>query len=300
MELQTLRNFIEIADQGNITAAARTLGISQPALSRQLKDLEKELGVKLLVRGNRHVSLTEDGTYLLNRARELTAIAERTKNNLQGKHTLGGDLYIGAGETSAKRLMLQVSQSLRHQYPSLHVHVTYGSEDSLIANLEAGMYDFILRPGKEQPQYESLLLPVRDAWGILMTTDDPLTDNLLITPNDLTDSELIFPRATHIRNAYEHWLGQGLDPANIVGTYDLTADALGMTTVGLGRALCLEYLATQTSNTSLTFRPLAPALADPIALVWKRDRELSRIAQRFLGLVHEAVDNQKNSKLTRN
>ncbi len=241
MELQTLRNFIEIADHGSITAAARTLGISQPGLSRQLKDLEKELGVKLLVRGNRRVTLTEDGTYLLNRARELTAIAERTKNNLQSKHALGGDLYIGAGETSGKRLVLHVAQELRHQYPSLHVHVTYGSDEGLVANLEAGMYDFILRPGKQQTQYESLLLPVRDAWGILMTSDDPLTDNLLMTPTDIGDSELILPRATHARNTFEHWLGQGMDPAYIVGTYDLTVDALGMTAVGLGRALCLEY-----------------------------------------------------------
>ncbi len=118
MELQTLRNFIEIADHGSITAAARTLGISQPGLSRQLKDLEKELGVKLLIRGNRRVTLTEDGTYLLNRARELTTIAERTKNNLQGKHALGGDLYIGAGETSGKRLMLQLAQSFGFSTPA--------------------------------------------------------------------------------------------------------------------------------------------------------------------------------------
>lgn len=289
MELQTLRNFIEIADHGSITAAARTLGISQPGLSRQLKDLEKELGVKLLVRGNRRVTLTEDGTYLLNRARELTAIAERTKNNLQSKHALGGDLYIGARETSGKRLVLHVAQELRHQYPGLHVHVTYGSDEGLVANLEAGMYDFILRPGKQQTQYESLLLPVRDAWGILMTSDDPLTDNLLMTPTDIGDSELILPRATHARNTFEHWLGQGMDPAYIVGTYDLTVDALGMTAVGLGRALCLEYLATQSPNTSLTFRPLAPALADPVALVWKRDRELSRIAQRFLSMMKQTI-----------
>ena len=289
MELQTLRNFIEIADHGSITAAARTLGISQPGLSRQLKDLEKELGVKLLVRGNRRVTLTEDGTYLLNRARELTAIAERTKNNLQSKHALGGDLYIGASETSGKRLVLHVAQELRHQYPGLHVHVTYGSDEGLVANLEAGMYDFILRPGKQQMQYESLLLPVRDAWGILMTSDDPLTDNLLMTPTDIGDSELILPRATHARNTFEHWLGQGMDPAYIVGTYDLTVDALGMTAVGLGRALCLEYLATQSPNTSLTFRPLAPALADPVALVWKRDRELSRIAQRFLSMMKQTI-----------
>ncbi|WP_338712806.1 LysR family transcriptional regulator [Lacticaseibacillus paracasei] len=289
MELQTLRNFIEIADHGSITAAARTLGISQPGLSRQLKDLEKELGVKLLVRGNRRVTLTEDGTYLLNRARELTAIAERTKNNLQSKHALGGDLYIGASETSGKRLVLHVAQELRHQYPGLHVHVTYGSDEGLVANLEAGMYDFILRPGKQQTQYESLLLPVRDAWGILMTSDDPLADNLLMTPTDIGDSELILPRATHARNTFEHWLGQGMDPAYIVGTYDLTVDALGMTAVGLGRALCLEYLATQSPNTSLTFRPLAPALADPVALVWKRDRELSRIAQRFLSMMKQTI-----------
>ena len=289
MELQTLRNFIEIADHGSITAAARTLGISQPGLSRQLKDLEKELGVKLLVRGNRRVTLTEDGTYLLNRARELTAIAERTKNNLQSKHALGGDLYIGASETSGKRLVLHVAQELRHQYPGLHVHVTYGSDEGLVANLEAGMYDFILRPGKQQTQYESLLLPVRDAWGLLMTSDDPLTDNLLMTPTDIGDSELILPRATHARNTFEHWLGQGMDPAYIVGTYDLTVDALGMTAVGLGRALCLEYLATQSPNTSLTFRPLAPALADPVALVWKRDRELSRIAQRFLSMMKQTI-----------
>lgn len=289
MELQTLRNFIEIADHGSITAAARTLGISQPGLSRQLKDLEKELGVKLLVRGNRRVTLTEDGTYLLNRAGELTAIAERTKNNLQSKHALGGDLYIGASETSGKRLVLHVAQELRHQYPGLHVHVTYGSDEGLVANLEAGMYDFILRPGKQQTQYESLLLPVRDAWGILMTSDDPLTDNLLMTPTDIGDSELILPRATQARNTFEHWLGQGMDPAYIVGTYDLTVDALGMTAVGLGRALCLEYLATQSPNTSLTFRPLAPALADPVALVWKRDRELSRIAQRFLSMMKQTI-----------
>ena len=290
MELQTLRNFIEIADHGSITAAARTLGISQPGLSRQLKDLEKELGVKLLVRGNRRVTLTEDGTYLLNRARELTAIAERTKNNLQSKHALGGDLYIGAGETSGKRLVLHVAQELRHQYPGLHVHVTYGSDEGLVANLEAGMYDFILRPGKQQTQYESLLLPVRDAWGILMTSDDPLTDNLLMTPTDIGDSELILPRATHARTTFEHWLGQGMDPAYIVGTYDLTVDALGMTAVGLGRALCLEYLATQSPNTSLTFRPLAPALADPVALVWKRDRVLSKIAHRVLSMMKRTID----------
>ncbi|MFK5278938.1 LysR family transcriptional regulator substrate-binding protein, partial [Lacticaseibacillus paracasei] len=164
-----------------------------------------------------------------------------------------------------------------------------GSDEGLVANLEAGMYDFILRPGKQQTQYESLLLPVRDAWGILMTSDDPLTDNLLMTPTDIGDSELILPRATHARNTFEHWLGQGMDPAYIVGTYDLTVDALGMTAVGLGRALCLEYLATQSPNTSLTFRPLAPALADPVALVWKRDRELSRIAQRFLSMMKQTI-----------
>ena len=159
--------------------------------------MEKELGVKLLVRGNRRVTLTEDGTYLLNRARELTAIAERTKNNLPSKHALGGDLYIGAGETSGKRLVLHVAQNCAINTPVCMFMLPMAPMKGWWPILRPACMISYCDLAKQQTQYESLLLPVRDAWGILMTSDDPLTDNLLMTPTDIGDSELILPRATH-------------------------------------------------------------------------------------------------------
>lgn len=294
MEFQTLTNFIVIAEAGNITNAAKQLHISQPALSRQLKDLESELGITLVIRGTRHIQLTDSGHYLLHRAKELVAMADKTKKDLIAQDMIGGDLYIGAGETVAMKIVATAVKDLRDRYPKATVHLFSGNSDDLRGAMETGFLDFclIVDPANKD-NYDFIRLPVQDTWGVLMRQDDALAANKTISPTDLEKIEALYPRQHQNLSGIEAWLGHAIQPTTIIGTYNLLYNAATMVQAGVGVAVCLDQLIETTARTNLVFRPLSPTVKATLSFAWRRDRVLSSVANAFLTILRQTIESSK-------
>ena len=263
MELRVLRNFLMVAREGTLTRAAERLFLSQPALSKQLRELEEELGCTLFVRGARHLTLTPEGHLLRTRAEEILALAERARTELSAGEALAGTLAIGAGETPAMRQIARAAQLLRAQHPAVRFSLHSGNAQDVAARLEHGLDDFgLLIAPFELTRYDFLRLPEPDRWGLLLRKDHPLAAKNAIVPDDFLALPLFLSRQVRVDS-------------------DIYNAAL-MVEEGLGCALVLDGLADTSSDSPLTFRPLFPAFTAEVALVWERHRPLSRLARAFL------------------
>lgn len=286
MELRVLRNFLMVAREGTLTRAAERLFLSQPALSKQLRELEEELGCTLFVRGARHLTLTPEGHVLRTRAEEILALAERARTELSAGEALAGTLAIGAGETPAMRQIARAAQTLRAKHPAVRFSLHSGNAQDVAARLEHGLDDFgLLIAPFELTRYDFLRLPEPDRWGLLLRKDHPLAAKSVIAPDDLLALPLFLSRQVRVDNDFVAWLGHPSDALDIVGTYNLIYNATLMVEEGLGCALVLDGLANTSSDSPLTFRPLFPAFTAEVALVWERHRPLSRLARAFLDIL---------------
>ena len=283
MELRVLEYFLIVAREQNITRAANILHITQPTLSRQLKELEEEIGKTLLVRGKRQVTLTQDGIFLRQRAEEIVTLARRTKEEMCNPHsTLVGDIFIGAGETVAIRHIARVMTELRRTYPGIHLHIVSGDTADLTDRLEKDLFDFCLLLGSvDQSRYQYLELPFTDRWGALMAKDNPLARQTSISPEDLWSAPLIISRQMPDNQPFVRWLGRPLSELNVIATYNLATNASLLASEGMGCVLLLEGII-NTADTNLVFVPFAPALATGMTLVWKDHQTFSRPAAAFL------------------
>ena len=190
MEIRVLEYFLAVAREQNITAAAEALHISQPALSRQLKNLEEELGKQLLIRGvkgSRKVLLTEEGMILRKRAEEILSLVQKTEKEITlSDEAIAGNVFIGAGETEAVRLFAKTAMSLRQKYPDIRYNISSGNAEHVLEYLDKGLIDFGLLFVEVDPQkYEWMPVPARDIWGVLMRKDAPLAGKEYISPEDL-------------------------------------------------------------------------------------------------------------------
>ncbi|MDN6640287.1 MAG: LysR family transcriptional regulator [Tetragenococcus sp.] len=284
MEVRLLRYFIAVANQQNISAAAQYLHISQPTLSRQLGELEDELNTTLFIRGNRKISLTPEGQFLLKKAKEIVQLVDKTTANFnQTEETLNGEIYIGAGETEAMRMVAKTLKNLFQSFPAIQFHLYSGNADDITEKLDSGILDFgiVIEPADKQ-KYDYLHLPATDAWGVLMHKNSPLAKKDVITPKDLTDKPLLISRQTTVDSELSGWLGKNITDLNIIGTYNLLYNAACMAEEELGYVLCLDHLVNTSGNSKLCFKPLSPELEANLNIVWKKHQVLSNAAQAFL------------------
>ena len=193
MDIRVLQYFLAVAREESITKAAETLRMTQPPLSRQLKDLEEELGKQLLIRGSKKVTLTEDGMLLRKRAEELVDLMEKTKAELASSNeNINGDIYIGCGETESISFLAQAAQNLQQKHPFIHYHIYSGDEERVMEKLDKGLIDFGLLVGATDiSKYDHITLPQKDLWGVLMRKDSPLAEKEAICAEDLWDKPLI-------------------------------------------------------------------------------------------------------------
>ncbi len=284
MELRVLRYFLTIAREQSISAAAKALHITQPTLSRQLRDLEQELETQLFVRSNRSITLTDAGMLLRRRAEEIVALAERTEADFKNSDELvSGEIYIGGGETDAMRLIAQAAKELQKDYPHLRYHLFSGNADDVTQRLDKGLLDFaILIEPADIHKYDYIQLPVCDVWGLLMRKDSPLAEQAFIQPQDLHRIPLLTSRQTLVRNELSGWLGQPFETLNIVASYNLIYNASLMVEEGFGYALCLDKLVNTSGNSKLCFRPFQPRLEAHLDIVWKKYQVFSRATEVFL------------------
>lgn len=286
MELRVLHYFLAVAREQSISAAAESLHLSQPTLSTQLKAMEKELGKQLLIRGtkgSRKVTLTEEGMILRKRAEEILSLVKRTEDEItRSDEAIVGDVYIGTGETDIVRLFAKAAKKIQKKYPDIHFHIFSGNAEYVLEYLDKGLIDFGLLFGNvDLHKYESIPIPIKDTWGVLMRRDSPLSQKETISPEDLWDKPLIVSHQRGEDQYLSRWMKKELSRLNVVATYNLVFNASLLVDEGLGYALCLDKLI-NTKGGNLCFRPCSPRLEAPASIVWKNYQVFSKAAGAFL------------------
>lgn len=291
MELRVLRYFLAAAREESITGAAEILHITQPTLSRQLMELEEELGKKLLIRGNRKLTLTDEGVLLRKRAEEIIELVQKTETEITASdEIISGDIYIGGGETDAMRIIAKTAKKLQQEYPELRYHLFSGNADDVTERLDKGLLDFgVLIEPADIRKYDYIRLPVTDIWGVLMKKDSPLSSKNKIEPKDLLDLPLICSRQTMVRNEISGWLGKDFEKLNVVATYNLVYNASLMVEEGVGYALSLDKLVNTTGNSNLCFKPLEPKMEVGLDIVWKKYQIFSKVTQKFIDRLQKDI-----------
>ena len=283
MELRVLQYFLAVAREQNISAAAQSLHLTQPTLSRQLKELEEELDKQLMVRGNRKIILTEEGMLLRKRAEEILELVNRTEQELaRSDDAVSGDIYIGTGETDGVRQLARTAKQLQENCPGIRFHIVSGDAVDVCERLDKGLLDFgVLLGDIDKIKYRYLELPMKDTWGVLMRRDSPLSARETVSPRDLWDKPLILSRQVDNKSGLYRWLGKEPSELHTVATYNLIYNASLMVDEGMGYAFTLDELV-NTTGSNLCFRPLRPRLELGMYLVWKKSQIFSRAAELFL------------------
>ena len=291
MELRVLQYFLAIAREQSISGAAEALHLSQPTLSRQLKDLEDELGKQLLIRGSRRITLTEEGMILRKRAEEILELVKKAEDEISlSEETIAGDITIGAGETEGVRFLTKAAQAVQKEFPLVHFHMISGDKVTVTESMDKGLIDFGLFFGKiDTSKYECIQLPYRDTWGVLMRRDAPLAEKEVITPEDLWDKPLIISRQEFHGTDLQEFLRCENEKLNIVATYNLLFNGSLMVDEGMGYALCLDHIINVSGNSNLCFRPLSPKREAEMYIAWKKYQILTKAAEKFLQKLQDTL-----------
>lgn len=283
MELRVLRYFLEVAREGNITHAAERLHISQPTLSKQLKELEGELGKKLFVRGNYSVRLTDEGMLLRKRAEDILDMVGKTEEEFKALGEItGGDVRIGCAESDGMKYLAQRVKSLQERYPRFRLHLYSGNTEDVEERLDRGLLDFaVLAQEVDLSKYNYLEMPDADTWGVVMRKDSPLAKKEAVRMKDLLHLPLICSRQG-ITEDYPKWFGEKVDTLNIVATFNLAYNAGILVREGMGYLITFDKLVNTGPESDLCFRPLVPLLETKLYFVWKKYQVFTPIAELLL------------------
>lgn len=284
MELRVLRYFLAVANEGSISRAAAGLHVTQPTLSRQLMDLEAELGTTLFHRSSRVTTLTESGVYFRRRAEEIVALADTARAEFRGQDgTVHGNVFIGGGESPAFAALAAAAQRIRAAHPGVRFHLYSGNGNDVEERMERGVLDFgLFIDPVDLGRYMSLTLRHRDEWGVLMRADSPLASQPGITPEQLRGLPLLLSSQSKVDSMLSAWLGEDISRRNIVARGNLLYNLSLMVQQGMGYAVSLQGIVNTTGDSPLVFRPLSPPLHAAVHLAWMKSRPLSRPARLWL------------------
>lgn len=276
-----------IAREGTISGAATALHVSQPSLSRQMQELERDLGVRLFERGSRRVTLTEPGMRLRRRAEEIVDLVGRTEDEFRlTADTLAGEVRVGGGETPAMGLLADVMAEFVDAFPLVRFSLFSGNAESVGERLDTGRLDFGVFVGHaDLSRYEFLQLPARDRWGAFVREDDPLASLEHVTPADLAGRSLIL--SEQAGREMGAWFRRDLEDLDVVATYNLLYNAALLARRGIGVVVSLEGIVETGEGSGLAFRPLEPPMSADVFVAWKRYQSFSPAAEAFLGAVRE-------------
>lgn len=282
IETRLLHYFLAVAREENITKAAQSLFVTQSTLSKQMMDLENQLGKQLFIRGKRKITLTEEGLFLRSRAREILELMENTENALhQDQQTLSGNVSIGCGETVAMDIIAGLLEAFHKQYPDVVLHTYSGDADAILERIDKGLADMGLLLGPiRQEKYEYLQLRQKDIYGLLMPKDCPLASQSSINIDQLKTLPIILPDQTFCGHQDLDWFGTDQSVFHVVATYNLIYNATYLVEHGIGYALSLDRLV-NTKGRNLTFRPISPELSLDLYIVTKKYQSFSPAAKIF-------------------
>lgn len=288
MELRTLRYFLEIAREENMTKAAERLHVSQSALSRQVKSLEEELGKKLFLRHSFRIELTPEGNLLRKRAEDILQMVDKTTEEFQSLDSeLRGDIFIGCAESEATKRLADVLVELHHLHPGIHYHLKSGNTADLAGDLDKGLLDFaVIANPVDLSKYNFLTIPTHDLWGAILPKTHPLASKEQIVVSDLIDQPLILS-VQSLSDDYPKFFGDMQERLNVVATFNLPYNGAVLTRAGLGIMLCFDGLIDTGADSDLCFRPLHPRLESDGNVIWKKYQVFNPVAQSLLDLMKE-------------
>lgn len=291
MELRVLQYFLAVTREQSISGAAEALHLSQPTLSRQLRDMEEELGKQLFVRSNRRITLTEEGMILRKRAEEILELVQKAEDEITAASApIAGSITVGAGELDGVRILPRAIQRLREKYPLVHLHIVSGDRVTVTEELDRGLIDFGLLFGViDTTKYSALKVPCTEHYGVLMRKDSPLAKYEILDPKELWDKPLIVSRQSLHDETVADILHSEDRPLNIAGSYNLLFNGSLMVEEGMGYALGLDRIINVSGNSPLTFRPLKDQTPFSLHLVWKKYQHLTKAAEKFLETISELL-----------
>ena len=297
MEIRLLRYFLAVAREKNITRAAQSLHITQPSLSKQLIELEQQLGKPLLIRGKRKITLTEEGILLRERANEILMLCAKTEREIaQDAADLSGDISIGGGTSE---LAAEITVKFMREHPNVHFQFFNGDAEEVMEKLDHGTLDFgILIEPIDTTKYYHHPLGEIDEFGLFMRCDAPLARKKAIEPSDIKNLPLIIPQRVGLQTELSAWSGLPIERLNIIATFNtIFNNPLLLLKKGAGCAFGVSSLIDTDGNSKLCFRPLAPAIKIQHGLVWKHCPIFSKAAQKFAQEIRSAVTARGQSHL---
>lgn len=283
LDLRILKYFLEVAREGNITRTAQRLHISQPTLSRQIKELENILGKKLFVRSNYSVFLTEEGQLLRKRAEDILEMVDKTLEEFKLLDEINsGDIHIGCAESNGIKYFIQVIKDLQKKYPNIRYHFYSSGTETVNERLDKGLLDFAIVIQKiDLSKYNYLKIPSKDEWGLIMRKDCCLAQKEFICLEDLLRIPLICSRQS-MKEEMLKWFGETVDKLHIVATYDLLFNTSVMVRENFGYALGLNGIINTGKDSDLCFRPLKPVLYSPMYIIWRKYQVFTPVAKLLL------------------
>ena len=289
MELRVLKYFLMVAREENITKAASLLHITQPTLSRQLIQLEKELEVTLFHRSNHNIILTEDGMLLKRRAQELISLSEKTVQELSHKEqALSGEIAIGCGETKSMLFLAEQIRTFQQIYPLVQFHIHSAIADEIKERIEKGTLDAgLLTEPVDIGKYEFFRMPQKERWGILIRKDAELARKETVCPKDLIGMPLLMVKREQVKNELASWFGDYYEKMQVAATYNLIVNAAAMVKTGIGAALCFDF--GMQFYDDLCFVPLTPRLETGSVLVWKKNQMMGAAVKQFINHIRNTL-----------
>lgn len=284
MEIRVLRYFLTVVREESITKASEVLHITQPTLSRQLAQMEEEIGVKLFNRGTRKITLTDEGILLRRRAEEILSLVDKTEQELlEREEQIEGKITIGCGEIQAVQMLPELFSSFNEKYPNVTFDIFTATADLVKEQMDKGLIDvgLLLEP-IDIEKYDFIRLPIKENWVVLMKPDDPLCRKESVTPKDLADLPLILPRRMRIQNELASWFGDNYKNLDIRFTSNLSTNGAIMVSEGLAYSVVIEGAVPFWDSKKIAYRPLSPALTATSVLAWKRQQPFSPAATKFI------------------
>lgn len=291
MEIRILRYFVTIAREGNISRAAEALHITQPTLSRQLAQLEEELGVQLFYRDKHRLLLTSEGQLLHRRAKEILALVDKAETELgQGDEFVTGHIDITCGEIGAVWLLAELIKAFKEKYPQITYSIYTCNADTSKERLDSGMADLaLLLEPVDMERYDFVRLPIKEHWGVLMRADDVLATKKAIVPTDLIGKNIIAPWRSKVRQELRSWFGKECANINPPMLSNMSTNASIMVYNGLGYAFCMAGGRPFLDNTKVICKPLEPPLTASVALAWKTHQTNSITVTKFIAFVRDYI-----------
>ena len=292
MEIRSLRYFLAVAREENMTRAAEILHVTQPTLSKQMKSLEDELGKKLFTRHSFSIELTDEGILLRKRAEDLVSMADKIEQEFFSLDDVtGGNLYLGLAESFQIKYLAQAIRSFKQDYPNLHYHITSGDTEQIADKLDKGLLDFlVLAELPDSRKYEYIPFPENDIWGVVMPESDALAQKKSLHANDLVGLPL-FCSEQGWKNDIRSWAGSAFSEMKLEGSFRLVYNGSIFVKEGLGYLLTFDQLVNTSLGSGLVFRPLSPKLETRLYFVWNRYQTFTPIAERFLKHLRTIFDN---------